>query len=103
MDLSPGITLSHYRIISRIGPGGMGEVYLGEDLQARSKTQFVPSYSIATVYAGLGMKKEALQCLVKSFEEGSFYMSHLKIEPIPDPLRADPRFADLVRRVGDGQ
>ena len=102
MDLSPGITLSHYRIISRIGPGGMGEVYLGEDLQARSKTQFVPSYSIATVYAGLGMKEEALQYLVNLLKK-AFYMVHLKVEPIPDPLRADPRFADLVRRVGDGQ
>lgn len=73
------------------------------ELQARSKTEFVPSYSIATVYAGLGMKEEALRYLVKSFDEGSFYMIHLKVEPVLDPLRADPRFADLVRRVGHGQ
>jgi eukaryotic-like serine/threonine-protein kinase len=73
------------------------------ELQARSKTQFIPSYSIATIYAGLGMKEEALRHLVKSYEEGSFYMIHLKVEPILDPLRADPRFADLVRRVGHGQ
>jgi len=48
------------------------------------------------------MKEEALRHLVKSYEEGSFYMIHLKVEPILDPLRADPRFADLVRRVGHG-
>ena len=73
------------------------------ELQTRSKTQFVPSYSIATVYAGLGMKEESLQYMVKSYDEGSFYMIHLKVEPILDPLRADPRFSDLVRRVGHGQ
>jgi tetratricopeptide (TPR) repeat protein len=70
------------------------------ELQERAKKEFVPSYAIATVYLGLGMKEQALQYLVKSFDEGSFYMIHLKVEPILDPLRADPRFADLLRRVG---
>jgi serine/threonine-protein kinase len=70
------------------------------ELQERSKSQFVPSYTLATVYAGLGMKEEAIQHLAKSFDEGSFYMIHLKVEPILDPLRADPRFSDLMRRVG---
>ncbi len=72
------------------------------ELQERSKTEFVPSYSIATIYVGLGMKEEALRHLVKSFDEGSFYMIHLKVEPVLDPLRSDPRFADLARRVGHG-
>jgi len=45
------------------------------------------------------MKEEALQYLVKSYDEGSFYMIHLKVEPMLDPLRSDPRFADVVRRV----
>jgi tetratricopeptide (TPR) repeat protein len=70
------------------------------ELQERSRTEFVPSYSIATIYIGLGMKEEALQYLEKSYAEGSFYMIHLKVEPILDSLRADPRFADIVRRVG---
>lgn len=71
-------------------------------LEARSKKEFVPSYSIATIYAGLGMKEEALQYLEKSFAEGSYYMIHLKVEPLLDPVRPDPRFGDLVRRVGHG-
>jgi Flp pilus assembly protein TadD len=70
------------------------------ELQERSKKEFVPSYTIALIYTGLGMKEEALQYLVKSYDEGSFYMIHLKVEPILDPLRTDPRFTDLVRRVG---
>ena len=46
------------------------------------------------------MKEEALQYLAKSYDEGSFYMIHLKVEPLLDSLRSDTRFADLVRRVG---
>jgi len=45
------------------------------------------------------MKDEALKYIVKAYDEGSFYMIHLKVEPILD-LRSDPRFADVVRRVG---
>ena len=46
------------------------------------------------------MKDEALQYIVKSYDEGSFYMIHLKVEPMLDSVRPDPRFADVVRRVG---
>ena len=46
------------------------------------------------------MKEQAIQYLIKSFDEGSYYMIHLKVEPILDPLRADPRFTDVMRRVG---
>ena len=70
------------------------------ELQERSKKDFVPSYAIATIYIGLGMKDEALRYLAKSYDEGSFYMIHLKVEPILDSLRSDPRFIDLMRRVG---
>lgn len=70
------------------------------DLQERSRKEFVPSYSIATIYLGLGMNEEALQHIVKAYHEGSYYMIHLKVEPLLDPLRSDPRFADIVRRVG---
>ena len=70
------------------------------ELQERSRTEFIPSYSIATIYAGLGMKDEALQYLAKSYEEGSFYMIHLKVEPMLDGLRGDPRFTDIMKRVG---
>ncbi|MFY9618848.1 MAG: protein kinase [Pyrinomonadaceae bacterium] len=70
------------------------------ELQERSKKEFIPSYTIATIYAGLGEKEQALHHLTKSYEEGSFYMIHLKVEPILDPLRSDSRFTDLLRKVG---
>lgn len=70
------------------------------ELQERSRREFVPSYSIATIYIGLGMKEDALQHIMKAYDEGSYYMIHLKVDPLLDSLRPDPRFADVVRRVG---
>src|SRR5207253_4380518 len=70
------------------------------ELQERSRREFVPSYSIATIYIGLGMKDEALQYIMKAYAEGSYYMIHLKVDPMLDSLRPDPRFTDVVRRVG---
>ena len=70
------------------------------ELQERSKREFVPSYNIATIYIGLGMKDEALQYLAKAHDEGSYFMIHLKVEPLLDSVREDPRFVDVMRRVG---
>ena len=70
------------------------------DLQERSKKEFVPSFSIATVYLGLGMKEEAIQHIIKAYEEGSYYMIYLKVDPLLDGIRTDPRFVDVMRRVG---
>lgn len=70
------------------------------ELQERSQREFVPAFSIATIYLGLGMKDEALQHLAKAYNEGSYYMIHLKVDPMLDSLRPDPRFADIMRRVG---
>ena len=70
------------------------------ELEERSKREFVPSYNIATIYLGLGMKDEALRYLAKAYDEGSYFMIHLKVEPILDSIRDDPRFVEIVRRVG---
>jgi TolB-like protein/Tfp pilus assembly protein PilF len=57
-------------------------------------------YEIALVYAGLGEKDEAFTWLEKSYDARDKGLTYLKIDPCMDPLRADPRFARLVRRVG---
>jgi serine/threonine-protein kinase len=55
---------------------------------------------LATIYAQLGDKDQAFAELEKLYRKRSRQMNYLKVEPILDPLRSDPRFADLVRRVG---
>jgi len=60
----------------------------------------VSSYYFALGYAGLGEKDQAFTWLEKAYEERSGFLPNLKVNPIWDPLRSDPRFADLIRRVG---
>lgn len=57
-------------------------------------------YSVARIYARLGNNREALARLEKAYEARLDHLLLLKVDPIFDPLRSDPRFADLLRRIG---
>jgi TolB-like protein/Tfp pilus assembly protein PilF len=71
-----------------------------EQLEAASKERYTPAFSFAVVYAGLGEKDQAFAWLEKAYGERTSRLGYLKVEPLWDPLRSDPRFADLVRRIG---
>jgi TolB-like protein/Tfp pilus assembly protein PilF len=71
-----------------------------EALKAASKQSFVPALFVALVYAGLEDKDQAFTWLEKAYEERFNRLAYLKVEAFWDPLRSDPRFADLLRRVG---
>jgi tetratricopeptide (TPR) repeat protein len=60
----------------------------------------LPAYSIAMVYAGLADKEQTISWLKKGYVERNDDMIYLKIEPVLDPFRSDPRIQDLIRRVG---
>jgi Flp pilus assembly protein TadD len=70
------------------------------ELQHLSEHSYVPATDMALIYAGLGEKDKAFARLDKAYEEHSFSLSNLKVEPRFDPLRSDPRFADLLRHIG---
>ncbi len=70
------------------------------ELMAQSERRYVSWYSIACIYAGLEEKDEAFASLGKAYEQHDTGLVHLKVEPLLDPLRSDPRFQDLLRRVG---
>ena len=61
---------------------------------------YVPSLYIAMVYTGLGDRQHAFEWLDKAYAERCEYLVYLPTEPMADPLRADPRFADLLKRIG---
>lgn len=52
------------------------------------------------IYAGLGEKDEAFDWLEKAYDEHSASLPYLGVDLFWDKLRSDPRYADLVRRVG---
>jgi tetratricopeptide (TPR) repeat protein len=70
------------------------------DLNDLARQRYVTSYGVALVYAGLGDRDKAFSWLEKAYEERSHWLVWLKLDPRWDNLRADSRFADLVRRVG---
>ena len=71
-----------------------------ENLKERSKRSYVPPYAVAGIYIGLGDKQQAIDWLEKSYENREDAMTWLNSDPTLDDLRSEPRFQDLVRRVG---
>jgi TolB-like protein/DNA-binding winged helix-turn-helix (wHTH) protein/Flp pilus assembly protein TadD len=71
-----------------------------DELLALTKSRYVTPAALVNVYIGLGDREQAFVWLEKAYQERSNYLAFLKVFPIIDPLRSDPRFADLVRRVG---
>jgi len=71
-----------------------------DELREISKRQYVSPYLFAVVYAGLGDKDQTFAWLEKAFQDRSFFLIWLKVEPLFDPLRDDSRFQDLLRRIG---
>jgi TolB-like protein/DNA-binding winged helix-turn-helix (wHTH) protein len=57
-------------------------------------------FLIAGGYAALGDKERAFNCLEKAYEKRDFFLSPLAVDPWMDPLRSDPRFYDLLHRMG---
>jgi len=71
-----------------------------EQLKRLSEQHYVAAPSMALICDGLGDKDQAFAWLEKAYGERAFQLQWLNIEPRWDNLRSDPRFADLVRRVG---
>ena len=97
-DQDPTAALAH--AYASIGRRAEAEKILRE-LQQRSKTSYVSPYMIATIYAGLGEKDRAFEFLEKAYRERSSDISYfIKADLRIDNLRSDPRYADLLRRMG---
>ena len=102
MSLATGTRLGRYEIRSQIGAGGMGEVYLAQDTKLDRKvalTQYVIPSFIGAIYGAMGEKDKAFAELDKSIEQHDSWFKWAKVEPLFDPIRDDPRFAGLLKRM----
>jgi TolB-like protein/Tfp pilus assembly protein PilF len=83
---------------ARSGKKGEAQKLLAE-LTGPSRGEYTSPYFVAVIYTGLGDKQQALAWLEKAFAEHTDEMVYLKADPKFDPLRSDPRFQDLLRRM----
>jgi tetratricopeptide (TPR) repeat protein/TolB-like protein len=71
-----------------------------EELTHCPHRQYVPAFSVALIWVGLGEREQALECLAKSYKDRCTDMVYAKAEPLLDPIRSDPRFAALLHQMG---
>ena len=70
------------------------------ELKRRRNTGYAPAGALVNAYLGLGDNEEAFAWLEQAYKEQSNMLQFVKVHPYFDPIRKDPRLADLVRRVG---
>ena len=80
------------------GRKGDAEAVLKE-LSGAATKRYVPPYPVAAIYVGLGRFDEAFAWFERAYEGRDSWMAYLAIDPRMDVLRADPRYADLTRRL----
>jgi eukaryotic-like serine/threonine-protein kinase len=71
-----------------------------DQLRQTSRHDYLPPYFFASIYAALGEKDKAFAALDHAFTEHDIYLAWLKVDGAMDPLRDDPRFSELLHRVG---
>jgi eukaryotic-like serine/threonine-protein kinase len=86
-------------VYGRMGRAGDARKVIA-DLRELSKKGYVAPTNFAKIYIGLGDKDQAFAWLEKGYQQRDFWLTFLKGEPTFDSLRSDPRFQDLVRRIG---
>ncbi|HEX3121566.1 MAG TPA: protein kinase [Candidatus Acidoferrum sp.] len=70
------------------------------ELTEMSKTGYVPALTFAVVYVGLGDKDHTFEWLNKAYEERFTRLAYIRQEGFWDPLRSDPRYTELIRKMG---
>lgn len=73
---------------------------LMEELKRRKRTEYVPAAAFVLAYLGLGDYDQVFVWLEQAYKEQSYVMQLLKVFPFFDPIRTDPRFTNLLHRVG---
>ena len=84
---------------ARLGDTAHASKLLGE-LRARSRLRYVSPFDVALIYAGLRDNRQALDWLEMASKERAPSLNFLTLSPAFDGLRSEPRFIELVKRIG---
>ena len=71
-----------------------------DELKRRRQSEYVPAAAFVLAYLGLGNYDQAFVWLEQAYNEKSYALQTLKVLPLFDPIRSDPRFIDFLHRVG---
>ncbi len=97
LQAHPGASLELARTFARAGKRQEAKRIIEGVLKARD--EYVPPLVLAAAYAALGEKDQAFAWLEKGYAERDSDMEWLRVAPAFDPLRSDPRFAALLRKM----
>ena len=102
VKLASGSPLMRAALAHTFGTAGRTKEALQilDDLTNLAKQKYVAPYFFAGIHIGLGDNDRAIEYLERSYEEHSHWLIYLHMDPSMDGLRGNPRFQDLLRRVG---
>ena len=98
---SPAVAGVLIRAYAHAGRRGDALKLLAE-LKRRKASGYVPAAAFVNAYLGLGDNEQAFVWIESAVKEKSNILQFVKTHPYFDPIRSDPRFADLVKRIGLG-
>jgi DNA-binding winged helix-turn-helix (wHTH) protein/tetratricopeptide (TPR) repeat protein/TolB-like protein len=81
------------------GDAGAARKTLADLIQRSRHNEYVPAFSIALIYAGLGDHEQALEWFAQSYQDRSTYMVYANVDPLFDGVRSDQRFTALLQRM----
>jgi len=97
----PAVLAALAHVHACAGEAGEAAAMLGE-LESLSRRRYVSAYWLALVHAGLGDAARALELLERAYAERDVWLTWLGVEPRFDRVRGEPRFQELLRRIGLG-
>jgi tetratricopeptide (TPR) repeat protein len=96
---NPAMLMAYGHTQARAGNAGEARAAL-QKLKQLASTRFVPNLYPAAIHVGLGEADEAFRLLDLAYQERIDRLVYLNVDPMADPIRSDPRFAQLMAKIG---
>jgi DNA-binding winged helix-turn-helix (wHTH) protein/TolB-like protein len=99
----PGVeAMENLAMVYAVGGNKEAAMSIIQQLQARRQHEYVPTFDLSYVYLFLKQKDQAIEELETASEKHDINVNSLKVDPLLDPLRSDPRFRALLKRANFG-